>query len=124
MQLAPGWSLDVDRGPDWIFVRLHCDDALAHDATELAEQLWELLQCHLSHRMVVEMDELPRLTSNLLGQLVMLAKRIHGTGGMLRLCGVSPSGEASIQAARLDRLFPHYGNRADAVMGQRPRQPR
>ncbi len=124
MQLAPGWSLNVDRGPDWIFVRLHCDDALAHDATELAEQLWELLQCHLSHRMVVEMDELPRVTSNLLGQLVLLAKRVHGAGGMLRLCGVSPGGEASIRAARLDRLFPHYGNRADAVMGQRPRQPR
>jgi anti-anti-sigma regulatory factor len=123
MQMAPGWKADVDRGPDWLFVRLGCDDP-ATPSDELGESLWNLLRCHLAHRMVVELDEVPRLPSHLLGQLVQLGKRIANSGGMMRLSGVSPAGKAAIEAARLDRLFPCYLNRTEAVMGNRPRQPR
>jgi anti-anti-sigma regulatory factor len=121
--MAPGWTVDVDRGPDWLFVRLGCDDPGAPSG-ELGENLWELLRCHLAHRMVVELDEVPRLASELLGELVQLGKRIASGGGIMRLSGVSPAGKAAIEAARLDRLFPCYPNRTAAVMGNRPRNPR
>ena len=70
MQLAQGWSVNVDRGPDWLFAHLRREEGAVGEATELAENLWGLLQCHLSHRMVVELNDVPRATSYLLGQLV------------------------------------------------------
>ena len=124
MQLAQGWTVNVDRGPDWLFVDLNCDEEAAAEPTGLAENLWELLQCHLGHRMVVELHSVPEVSDQLLEQLVMLSKRIDGARGMLRLCGVSASGEESIRAARLDQMFPCYADRTAAVMGNRPRQPR
>ena len=124
MQLATGWTVGIERGPDWLFVQLKCDEHSAGEPAELAENLWELLQCHMGHRMVVELAEVDHVTSALLGQLVLLSKRLHKEGGLLRLCGVNEQGEQSIRAARLERLFPCYGDRGAAVRGERPRQPR
>lgn len=123
MQLAPGWSVDVDRGPDWLFVRLNVEDE-SQKQPELAESLWALLQCHLTYRVVVELDRLPQLSSFLLGQLVLLSKRVQADGGLMRLSGVSRAGQDSLRAARLERVLPSFADRETAVMGHRPRQPR
>lgn len=123
MQLAPGWMADVQRGPDWLFVRLASDARDAHDA-EIAESLWEVLRRHLTHRMVIQLDEVPLLTSGVLGQLVALGERIKQSGGMLRLCGLSPAAREALRASQLDRLLPCYEDRTAAVMGARPLQPR
>jgi len=124
MHLAQGWSVNVDRGPDWLFVNLQCSDDAAREPVDLAENLWHLLQCHFGQRMVIEMDDVPRINSALLAELALLGRRISGKGGMLRLSGVSDAGQRSIRAAQLDRLFPCYPDRTAAVMGERPRQPR
>jgi anti-anti-sigma factor len=123
MELAPGWMADVERGPDWLFVRLASDTPLAQDA-DIANSLWEVLRRHLAHRMVIQLDELPQLTSRVLGQLAALGERIKQEGGMLRLCGLSPAARESLRTTRLDRLLPCYENRTAAVMGARPMQPR
>ena len=124
MQLAQGWSVAVERGPDWLFVTLQCDNPSQAEPTHLAENLWELGQCHLVNRIVLDLHELPQLSSALLGELALLGQRMHNAKGVLRLCGVPASGEESIRAAALDRLFPCYSDRAAAVRGERPRQPR
>ncbi len=124
MQLAQGWSVNVDRGPDWLFAHLRWEQDVADEPTELAENLWDLLQCHLGRRMVVDLSDGPRVSSYMLGQLVLLNKRMHKAGGVLRICGVPQSVRESIRAARLERLFPCYESCEAAVMGDRPRQPR
>ena len=124
MQLAQGWSVAVDRGPDWLFVTLQCNDPARSEPTELAENLWELGQCHLVNRIVLDLHQLPVLSSALLGQLALLSKRMHNTQGVLRLCGVPASGEELIRTATMERLFPCYADRDSAVRGERPRQPR
>ena len=98
MQLAQGWSVDVDRGPDWLFITLRCDDPSHTEPTDLAENLWELAQCHLVNRMVIDLQEMPLLSSALLGQFTQLGKRMHSAQGVLRLCGVPVGGEQSIKA--------------------------
>lgn len=123
MQLAPSWIAEVERGPDWLFVRLASDAPLAHDA-EIADGLWEVLRRHLAHRMVIQLEELPQLTSRMLAQLVALGERIKQSGGMLRLCGLSEAARQSLRTTRLDQLLPCYENRTEAVMGARPLQPR
>jgi anti-anti-sigma regulatory factor len=66
----------------------------------------------------------PSLSSSLLGQLVMLHKRLYTQGGVLRLCGLSPDQQQVICSSRLEGRFPAYQNREQAVWGHRPAQPR
>jgi len=124
VQTDISWSYDVDRGPDWVFVRLHPGDGGMIDAISLAERMWSVLEQSFTYRLVLELDEVPIMQSYLIAQLVMLAKRIHVHGGLLRLCGLTTANQEVIRLCRLDGCLPHYGNRGDAVMGHRPLQPR
>lgn len=119
-----GWDLEVDRGPNWLFVKLRQPNGtMAGDQVPLADELWTLLQQHFTSRMVLELDEVDRLQSWLMGQLVSLNKRVSNNGGMLRLCGLNKANSDAFKASRLDRCLPVFHDRHEAV-GVRPRQPR
>ena len=131
IQTDLGWRYEVNRGPDWIFVRLRpCDDGGVDSSASLADRLWSVLDQCFTYRLVLELDEVPIMQSYLIGQLVQLAKRISAQGGMLRLCGLSPANQEVIRLCRLDGCLPLYGSRSDAVMGRStianrmPAQPR
>jgi anti-anti-sigma factor len=126
LELASEWTVEVQRGPDWLFVRLHGPDDGDAEGTDLANRLWSMLEQHFTYRVVIELDDVPVLRSYLLGQLVMLHKRIHSRGGMLRLSGLSEDHLAALRACRLDHTFSRYPTREDAIMGTGyvPRQPR
>ncbi len=108
LEAKPGWSIDVDRGPDWLFVRLHADRGDCGEVSGLAETLWEILQRHFSHRLVVEMEEVRWLRSSLVGELVRLHKRIASHGGLLRLSGLSDQNQEVLRHCRLAGCFPQY----------------
>jgi len=104
----------VDRGPDWLFVRLKPDYDQLDD---LADRLWSLLNQHFIHRMVLEMDEVDFLPSMLMGQLVMLHKRVLQHEGSLRLCGLKSECADALHMCRLDQALPHFDCREEAVRG-------
>lgn len=113
------WMLHIDRGPDWIFVRpLGIPDA-DREGTRFAESIWEAMRANLAHRLVLELDALPALRSHMIGQLVLLCKRIHSAGGTMRLVGLSPRNEEILRAVRLDSGLPCYEDRESAVLGIR-----
>ena len=124
-QAVSGWEMDVDRGPDWIFVRLR---PALHDGTDefsLANKIWSLLEQCFTYRLVLELDRVELLQSSLIAQFVLLSKRIHSHGGLLRLCRLSPANQQVLHVCRLDGCLPNYDNRGDAVMGAHlPTQPR
>lgn len=126
VQMAPGWKLEVDRGPDWLFVKPTCSSYDPDSADPpLAESVWSLLQQHFTYRLVLECEQLPHLHSPMVGQLAMLHKRISTQGGLMRLCGLSDSNQEVLHACRLDGRFPNFLDRSEAVQGNfRPRQPR
>lgn len=124
LQVAGGWSLDVERGPDWLFVRVAEHPEGREGGGDLANPIWELLRQHLTWRLVLECDELGPLTSALVGQLVMLHKRISENGGIMRLCRLSEANYGVLHSMRLDTRFPRFNDRREAVLGHRPRQPR
>ena len=124
LQVAPGWSTELERGPDWLFVRLRGPDNGDAEGTQLAAQLWDFLQQGLTHRLVLEMDEVAILRSALIGELVRLHKRVTETGGLMRICGLSEDCQDVLRTSRLSARFPVYGSRTDAVMGLLPRKPR
>jgi len=111
----------VDRGPDWLFVRLRPNLARLDD---VADRLWSLLNQQFIHRLVLEMDEVEFLPSQLIGQLVMLQKRALQHDGALRLCGLSPACAEALHFCRLDQALPHFACREDAVHGCKTAKPR
>ena len=78
----------------------------------------------MTHRLVLELDDIGPMMSSLIGQLVLLQKRISSHGGLMRLCGVSPSNQRVLAVCRLGGYLPQYADRTQAVMGERPMQPR
>jgi anti-sigma B factor antagonist len=119
------WDFEVERGPDWLFVRPHRLSTSDAGSLRLTDEVWHLLEQHLMHRLVLEMDDIGHLDSNLVGQLLSLFKRIHARDGMMRVCGLSSANADVLHACRLDSHFPCYADRGEAVMGQsHPRQPR
>jgi anti-anti-sigma factor len=124
LEVAPEWSLEIDRGPDWMFIRL----APPHDGDTgeiaLAEMIWEKLEQSFCHRLVLELEGVKFLRSWMVGQLVKLHKRLSAQGGMLRISGLSQANQDVLRICRLGDHFPAYRNRTDAVMGYRPAKPR
>ena len=116
VQIANGMLVDIDRGPDWYFVRLHRSNV---SAIGFAEAVYDLITREWCQRVIIELDELPILKSELVGQLVLLHKRLYTEGGAVRLCGASDDTQAVLKQSRLDDRFPQYANRVDAVMGRR-----
>lgn len=124
LDLAPGWTMDLDRGPDWLFVRLRPPKHATTLEVELAEPVWEALEQAFTYRLVLELDELQLMRSWTIGELVKLHKRIIAHGGTMRICGLSDGNQAVLRMFRLNDCFPQYRDRHDALMGRRPGQPR
>ncbi len=122
--LGSGWEFEVERGPDWLFVRPRRAERSASEIVPFAEQVWSLLEQQFTHRLVLELGDVAYLDSQLIGQLIWLYKRIHTHDGLMRVCELSESGEEALHACRLDGRFPSFSTREDAVMGHRPQQPR
>lgn len=124
VELAPGWMCAVDRGPDWLFVRPTLPKKGNTEEIDLADAVYDLMQQHFAHRVVIELYDLAMLRSWLVGQLVHLHKRVTANGGTMRLCGLSDSNQEVLRTCRLEDCFPQYADRAAAVMGCRPTKPR
>lgn len=119
-----GSLFDVDRGPDWVFVRLTGADSDWTESPPVAESIWNVLDQSFTYRVVVELDRVTLLRSYVLGQLVLLARRVHAHGGVLRICGLTPHNQEMLRISRLEELLPGYRDRGEAVMCSRPKQPR
>ena len=124
VQIAYGWELDVDRGPDWLFVRPHRPPGGAEQMPPLAEQVWALMEQNFIHSLVPELDQIDFLSTYLIGQLVWLQKRIHTHDGLMRIAGLCHMGQEVLHQCRLDSRLPCFSSREEAVMGCQPRKPR
>jgi hypothetical protein len=119
--VAPGWELEVQPGPGWLFVRLRLPAPKTTQPTPvLADHLWSLMESYLVDRLAVELDEVEVLDRRLLAQLVQLHRRIRQHGGVLRLCGLSPQHQATLKRQGLCDRLPAYDDFEDAVMGSSP----
>ncbi len=125
LAIAPGWELEVERGPDWLIVKIQNMDESSESSPPLAERIWALMQQHFTHRLVLELDQVSLLNSYLIGQLIKLYKLIYEHDGVMRLCGLSAYNRRVLHTCRLEDRFQSYHNRQEAVMGHsRPNRPR
>jgi len=115
-EVCADWDVAVERGPDWLFVRLHPG---SFEPERVGEKVWNLADRHFIYRIVLEMEDLDILPSWLIGQLVVLQKRLLQRGGAMRLCGLNEGCSQSLHFCRLDQALPTYDCREDAVKGRR-----
>lgn len=120
-QSCRNWTFDVERGPDWLFLKVHAPENGDAEGIPLAAEIWELMQREFARRVVLELDSLNILRSCVIGQLVQLHKRVYNNGGMMRLVGLSDDNYNVLVACRLHERFPHFRTREEAVMGMRPK---
>jgi len=107
---------DADEQPD--------DPQLDAAHLDLAEQVWQLLEQNFARRVVLELDQIGCLTSELIGQLVLLQDRVLAEGGIIRVCGLSSVNATVLSECGLLNRFLCYNTRPDAVMGYHPPRPR
>lgn len=115
MNIAYGWELDVERGAEWLFLRPRTVRDDAESEPPLAEMLWSAAEQHGIHRLIIELDDLPLLSSYLVGQLVIVHKRVGQSKGVLRLCGLSSNNHRVIEAMQLAGRLPSFPTREEAA---------
>ena len=111
-----GIEFDVERGPNWLIVRLHFAESIA-DVSQLADELWSIATRHFIYRLVLELDELATPPSGLMSQLVMLQERLAQCDGALRICGLSPECAEMLHNCQLESALPNHATREEAVLG-------
>jgi anti-anti-sigma factor len=125
IDVVPTWNLEVERGPDWLFVKVRDLDEGSSSLHSFGQHVWSLMQQYLVKRLVLELNELGPLSSQGLGQLVLLQKRINAAGGQMRICGLSEQNREILQLCRLLDRFHPFEDRKDAVLGDlRHKKPR
>lgn len=120
---AAVWHLEVERGPDWLFVRLCPEEEFQDVDPDLFDRIEHVFESHFVHRLVLEMDEVPKLSGRAIGQLIRLHTRIASRGGLMRLCGLNDLCENALRR-RLDGGLRTYETRAEAIRGDRLARPR
>lgn len=122
--VSSGWLIDVERGPDWLFVRFGAPADADCDVSSLADSIWSVVQQHFVYRVVLECDQLDLVDSAMIAQLIGLHRRLQKQGGVLRLSGLSDRNQEMLRACRLDGLFPQFRDRSQAVLAHRLVRPR
>lgn len=119
--IAPGWDLDVERGPDWLIVTPH--GAAENEAEAdwqcppLAESVWKVAEQNFVYRIVLDLSRIALLHTAFVGQLVQLQKRICTHDGILRICGLSEHNAEVLHCCRLDGFLPTFADRNEAILG-------
>lgn len=113
---APCGQLRIERGPDWLFVRLEGDARRAAVTAEptLADGIWEALQENHAHRVLLELDQVDAIDDDLIAAITSLGSRIRSAGGLMRLCGLSEVDLRTLRA-RGGANVAHFDSRAAAV---------
>ena len=111
-----GLELNVDRGPNWLFVKLRSREPSRAQMPQIADKIWSIATRHFVYRLVLELDDLEELPNGMMGQLVVLQERLAQCGGALRICGLSPECEEKLHDCQIDSALQNHPSREKAVM--------
>ena len=111
---ADHW-LEVEEKDGVCIVRFFRAD-LVHDETVdcIGEQIRDLIQRGCRH-LVIDFTPVQRMSSHMLGELVVLLKRMLAAGGKIVLCALAPEVRSTFALLRLDRIFSIRDTEEDAL---------
>jgi anti-sigma B factor antagonist len=115
--LVDGLKLTVDRGPNWLFVKLRPRRNSTDELSQIADELWSIASRHFIYRLVLELEELKSLPPGLMEQLTLLQDKLAECDGALRICGLSAKCAQALCDAGLDAALPNHPTRDAAIHG-------
>lgn len=113
------WIGEVARGPNWLFVRLEDNPAARTEESPLSDVIRELLAKHFLNRVVIELDDLPRLPPGLLDELQLLGKSLAEQDGLVRLSGIRPTARVDLGEKISQPHLPCYHDRCEAITSRK-----
>ena len=120
-QLIDRYDVGVERGPDWLFVKLFPPELFSPETDaprrggDLGHALWNVAREHGMSRMVVELDGVGQVDDRLLEGLEVLAGLMLREGGLVRLCGLDGLNLERYESCRVAEHLPHFSCRCEAV---------
>jgi anti-anti-sigma regulatory factor len=108
-----GWDIAVERGPDWLFLRLERGGGQGMQRP-LADQLMQLIRVNHAHRVVVEFDGVDPLDDALVDAIAVVGSRVRDEGGLIRVCGLSAGGVRRLESSDQAGDIPHFESRSAA----------
>ena len=106
--------LAVERGPDWLFVRLEGDTRCGQ---RLAETVLGMLRENLTNRIVLELQSVALVDDHLLSEISHLGRRVQADGGLIRVCGLSDDNLSRLKSSPAAAHVPHFKCRTEAIRG-------
>lgn len=120
VRLTRGLHCRVDRGPNWLFIKLDPAHAVTHSPAEArrwVDKMWDICTRHFTYRLVVELDDLEDMSDDLVMHLKGLSDRLAEHGGALRVCGARSKCERKLAGNHFGFALRNHQNRAAAVLG-------
>lgn len=108
---APG--LAIERGPDWLFVQV--GDVADGRAGRLADSVWETIREHGASRVVLELDRVETVDEALGDAIAEISARVRDTGGLIRICGLTPTKLSRLRSVPAVSGVSHFESRSAAV---------
>ena len=85
------------------------------DIQGLENSLMGLIEQAGGINLIINFCNIKFLTSSALGLLIRVIKKIHETGGKLKLCSIDPKIFEVFTITRLDKVFEIYDSQEEAV---------
>ncbi|MFM8415801.1 MAG: STAS domain-containing protein [Planctomycetota bacterium] len=108
-----GPGLAIERGPDWLFVQV--GDVGDQRAGRLADSVWEAIREHGASRVVLELDRVETVDEALGDAIAEIGTRVRDAGGLIRICGLTPSKLSRLRSVPAVGAVPHFDSRSEAV---------
>lgn len=83
----------------------------------IARQLREMVNSAATTKLVIDFSNVSFFSSQMLGLLVDLWRRLKETGGKLVICGINPQLTRVFRITHLDKLFTFYPDKQTAISG-------
>jgi anti-sigma B factor antagonist len=82
---------------------------------ETGEELFQLIEEEGRKKLVLNFSAVGFMSSEALGKLIALNKKVKAQGGVLKMCEIRPEIHEVFTVTRLDRLFDIKQNEAEAL---------
>jgi hypothetical protein len=116
-EFASPEELEIERGPNWLFVRVHTCHADSDTCASLASRVSAALDQHFVNRVVLELGDAAISCEQLIEELTVLDNWVQHRHGVLRVCGLSGRTSYRLHRSPLAQHFPVYHDREEAVWG-------
>ena len=85
------------------------------DIDQLGDQMRQFITANKPGKMVIDFADVRFFSSQLLGLLVDVWRRLKDYDGLLLICGINPHLNRVFKITSLDRIFEFYPDRAGAI---------